>query len=259
MLNTLPLLAQQAQNAPSQDPTGGPITALVQAMQGRLDLLTQPDQLIPALSQLHLLWASVFIFLGAVAVLNGYRWHKTVILVLASLAGVVVGLMLGPRIGVTGVVAATALAILFSVLSLPMMRYTVAVFAGLIGAFVGANCWTAFGGPDAQHHFGAVIGLIALGLLAFVTFRVVIIAFTAIGGSALLTMGVLAALLKLPGWQQGLAGALERNPLIVPLIAAVTAADGFVLQHTGGFKGLNEAADRADPAKTKAKAEAKPA
>jgi len=260
MFGIQPVLAQAAEGSSSAGGGGNAsLTPLLEGLQGRLDLLTQPDQLIATLENVDPLRAGILIVIGAISVINGYAWHKPLVVILAGIAGVTAGLTLGPQVGGTGVVPAVALGLLFAVLALPLMRYTVALFAGLVGAFVGANCWTAFGGLEAHHHYGAIIGLVAMGLLAFLAFRVVIMAFTSIGGASLLTLGIIAALLDMPGLGEGIQTSIRDNHRVAPIIAASTAALGFIVQWTGGFRGLNEAADRADPGKAKSKAEAKPA
>lgn len=222
------------------------------------DILNRPHELTDAVGKLGMVWAVIFVVLGAVCILNGYKWHKAVILVLAILVGGIAGRLLGDQIGVTNVVTAIAGATLFAVLAWPIMRYTVALFAGLAGAFLGANAWTAFGQPQDQHYIGAMIGLLVLGMFAFIAFRLVIIAFTAIGGASLLTIGGLALLLNMEEWRSGIENSLYENPLVVPIITGAAALVGIVFQQGGGLKGLIESADRAE-AESKGKKKAAPA
>lgn len=247
------LLAQANGAAPSAEVANPSLVQLAEALRGQLDLLCRPQEAIQPLTDLNLLWSVVFVFIGGLCVLNGYRWHKTLIVALAALGGVTAGLALGPSLGAHSAVTAGAAAALIGILSLPLMRYTAALLAGLAGAFAGANVWTAITMDSSQHLFGAVIGLIILGMLAFVAFRMVIIAFTSILGSVLLTTGVLAALLKVTDMRGGLVDSLNQSPRLLPIIVGVVAAIGFVVQQSGGFKGLNEAANKADPSKAKAK------
>jgi len=226
---------------------------LARTMRGQLDILCHPDTFAQPLTDLHLIWAAVFVFLGGLCVLNGYRWNKTLVVLLAALGGIVAGLAIGPRLGTHAAVTGGAAGALIAVLALPLMRYTASILAGLAGAFLGANAWTAVTQDPAQHLFGAVIGLIVFGMLAFLAFRVAIMAFTSILGAVLLTTGVLAALLKVDDMRSGLVEALNDSPRILPILVGVIAVIGFVLQQTGGFKGLTDAADKADPTKAKPK------
>ena len=226
--------------------------------QNKWDILNHPDHLTQAAGQLGVVWAVIFVILGAICILSGYKWHKAVILVLALLAGGIAGRLLGLQISVASEVTAIAGATLFAVLAWPIMRYTVALFAGLAGAFLGANAWTAMGQPQEQHYIGAMIGLLVLGMLAFITFRIVIIAFTSIGGAGLLTIGGLALLLNMESWRSGVEGSLTQNPLVIPIITGSAAIFGVIFQQGGGVKGLIESADQAE-AQSKAKKKPAPA
>lgn len=222
------------------------IGVLNQTLRTKLDFLNHPTALTEMVSQINIVWAAIFITIGLLCVVHGYKWHKTVVLALAGMLGVWAGLTVGARIGETTVVAA-CMAVLFVVLSWPLLKYSVALFGGLAGAFLGANLWTALGYPADDHHYGALIGLIVAGMLAFTAFRTVVIALTTVGGATLLTLGGLAALLQVEGWRASLVDGLESKPLLIPVIAAVIAATGAVIQAGGGFSGMNACANRADP------------
>ena len=242
MIGAQILLAQESD--PAVDFANPSIVKLAESLRGQLDLLSQPQEVIEPLTELNMLWSVVFIFIGGLCVLNGYRWHKTLVVMLAAMGGVTAGLALGPEVGAHGALTGAAGGALVAVLALPLMRYTVALLAGLAGAFVGANLWTSVTQDSSQHMFGSVVGLIVLGMLAFVAFRMVIIAFTSILGAVLLTTGVLSALLKVDTMHEGLVESLNESPRILPIITGVVAVIGFTMQQSGGFKGMNEAANK---------------
>ncbi len=229
------------------------IGVLNEVLRTQLDVLNHPAALSEMVLQINVVWAAIFVTIGFLCVIHGYKWHKTVILALAGMLGVWAGLTIGQRIGETTVVAA-CMSVLFVVLSWPLLKYSVALFGGLAGAFLGANLWTALGYPADDHHYGALIGLVVAGMLAFTAFRTVVIALTTVGGATLLTVGGLAALLQVEGWRQPLIDGMAAKPLLIPVVAAVVAATGAVIQAGGGFSGMNACANRADP-----KARKKPA
>jgi hypothetical protein len=220
------------------------------------DILTRPHELTDALLHLGVVWAMIFVVLGTICVFAGYRWHKAVILVLALLAGGAIGRLLGQAIGVTTLVTGISGAALFGVLAWPILRYTVALFAGLAGAFCGANVWSSVGQPPDQHYIGAMIGLLVLGMLAFIAFRFVIIAFTAIGGASLLVIGALSMLLRLESWRSGIESSLSEHPLAIPIIAGSACAVGIIFQQGGGLRGMLESANSVDATTGKKKAAA---
>lgn len=230
-----------------------PLRVLQNAMDGRLDILNHPDQYLGALSDIHIVWASILMILGGLCVVNGLRWHKTVVVLLAGLLGVWAGFYVGDRIGGAHAVSSASLALLFAVVAFPGLRFAVALFGGLAGAFVGANVWTALNYAPDQHHFGAIMGLIIFGMLAFMVFRTVIVLFTSIGGAAILVSGAIAAMLKVEAWNGAISDALTTNHLVIPLVVAVAALLGVIIQQGGGMRSLYASADKAG-AKANAKA-----
>lgn len=232
-----------------------PVPLFDSALRRNLDLLNHPEELQRIFTQLNMVWAVIFIIVGGLCVLNGYRWHKVVMVLLAGMGGVWAGTLLGQHVG-SVTIAATCLALLFAVLAWPLLKYVVALFGGLAGAFAGANLWTAIGQPPDMHYVGALVGLIVVGMLAFMTFRVVVIVLTSVGGASLLVFGVMAAMMHVQSWRGGISDAITTNTLIVPMIVASAAALGAVFQLGGGFKGLAACAEKADTSKAKGKAKA---
>jgi MFS family permease len=260
MVITQLLLAQSGGS--SGDSSGSnPLAAFNDAIRQHPDLFNQPEAYAPVLQATPMLWALGFIVLGAVCVLYGYRWNKLVITALAALAGVWAGLSIGDHFGDQYIVAA-CLAILLGVLAWPLLRFSVSLFGGVVGAFAGANLFTAFftglqsagytiDGQVAQlremPYIGAFIGLIVVGMLAFMAFRAVMILLTTVVGASLLISGALAALMSNQNWSASITQGMSDKPLIVPVVVAVTAIIGAAVQLSGGIKGLAAQANKADP------------
>ena len=173
----------------------------------------------------------MLVVVGALCVLNGYRWHKWVIIVCAFLGGLGLGHLLSKQMGQSRIVMA-AVGLLCAVVATPMLRIAVAVFGGLTGAFIGANAWTAFSDAPDAHLAGAGMGFIALGMLAFIMYRLVIVLFTSIGGAAMVVLGGVTLLLHVPGWETAIRDSLASHQLLLPLLVSVAAVTGFVLQHS---------------------------
>ncbi len=256
LLSSFLAQSENASSSGGSEWTGSPMALVRLVRESKVDFLNRAQDLTAALGELGLLWALIFVILGSICVINGYRWHKTVVLVLAVLCGAALGVMASEHVDVSPEIAGALVAVLFSVLAWPIMKFTIALFAGMIGAFAGANAWSALGQPADQHHIGSIIGLIALAMLAFIAYRLVVIVFTAVGGAALLTLGVLSGLLHVESWAPSIEQSLTDNSRMLPMIAGVLAVVGVVVQQGGGIKGLVECADKADPSK---KAQAKPA
>ena len=210
----------------------------------KMDILTQPERLLEMLTGVPLVASCMIVVVGALCVFNGYRWHKWVVVVLALMAGLGLGHLLSQRMG-KSLVVAIAVGVLFATVATPMLRWTVALFGGLTGAFLGAHAWTlANASPQDAQWAGASMGFIAMALLSFVVFRLVVVAFTSIGGAAMVVLGSIALLLHVPTWQDGLRESLTRNQTLIPLLITVAAVAGFVIQESRN-RGNNAEAEKA--------------
>lgn len=211
----------------------------------QMDILTQPDKLLESLSKMPLIVASVVLVVGVLCTLNGYRWHKWVVIALAFLLGLFIGHIISQQMG-KSIIVAIALGVLFATVATPMLRWTVAIFGGLTGAFLGANAWTlANASPADAQWAGACMGFIALALLSFVVFRLVVVLFTSIGGAAMVVLGAITCLMQVPGWQDTIRTNLTNNHHLIPLLVTVAAVAGFVIQESrvrsAGGEGASEA------------------
>jgi hypothetical protein len=194
------------------------------------DLLSRPDELLTRLLDMHAIVGVLVMVIGAVCILQGYRWHRWIVVLLALMLGLGIGHLLSPSIGKSSVVA-IAMGLLFAAIASPMMKVTVAIFAGLAGAFLGANVWSIVQGPDAGNPWpGAAMGFILLAMSSFLLARISIILFTSLGGAAMLVLGGLACLLNIPQLREPVEQHLESHQLLVPLLVGVAAVVGFVLQ-----------------------------
>lgn len=213
---------------------------MVRDIVGRMDILNHPNQLLDGLAQVPLVMGGVFVVVGVLCVLNGYRWHKWVVVVLAFLGGLVLGRLLSAHMGESRIVA-VALGLLCAIIATPLLRIAVAIFGGLTGAFIGANAWTAINTAQADSHWaGAAMGFIALAMASFLLFRLVIILFTSIGGAAMVVFGGITLLLQVEAWEPAVRSTLASNQLLIPLLVGLAAVTGFVLQETRVRSGQHE-------------------
>ena len=116
-----------------------------------------------------------------------------------------------------------------------MLKWTIAILAGAVGAFVGANIWGLLAPDDAaQAWAGAAMGFIALGLASFIISRVVITFFMSVSGGALFVTGTIGLLLHVEAIREPLFSHLEETPMLVPLLVVVASVVGFILQRPAG-------------------------
>ena len=189
-------------------------------------------ELLDALEQLPFVMAAVVATVGILCVFNGYRWHKWVVAVLAFLAGLGIGYKISQQMG-KSLVVATAVGGLCAIIATPLLRFTVAIFGGITGAFIGANTWTAVNAnpPDA-HWAGAAIGFIIVAMASVVLFRLVVVLFTSVGGAAMAVLGGVTLLMRVPAWENTVRESLTANHMLIPLLLLLAAVSGFVIQES---------------------------
>jgi len=213
------------------------------AMFSRGDTLAHPEQLVGHLQTLSVVWAVLFLVLGVLCLLGGYKFYKVAVIGAALLFGMFFGYWAGMHINAAPIVAGCT-GVLLAVTAFPLMKYAVAVLGGLAGAFTGANMWSGIASamnaagstrlPADAYWVGALVGLIVCGMLAFVLFKLTVLLFTSVSGSTIAVLGVLALLLSVEAWRETIAEALTANPLVIPLLVLVPAVVGLVLQQSKG-------------------------
>lgn len=234
----------------------------VAGMFSKGDALAQPDHVISHLQSLGAVWSVVFVVVGVLCMFNGYRFYKLATIAVSLLLGMFIGYWFGGKIGSPYVVAG-CVGILLATLAFPLMKYAVALFGGLTGAFIGANLWTGLADavnkiasegsavpkeivPASEYWLGALLGLLIFGMLAFILFKMSVVMFTSVSGSTVAMMGVLALLLSFKPWHDTVAEGLRASQLVIPLLVFVPALIGFIMQeiNSGGFlAGEGKAAD----------------
>lgn len=205
------------------------------------NFLADPELVIETLRGLTVTWAVVFIIAGALCMINGYRLYKSVTIGLALLIGMFSGYALGGTIGVPYVVAA-CVGLLLAVAAFPLMKYAVALFGGLMGAFLGANLWTGIADalakgaevslPGDQYWIGALIGLILAGMLTFILFKLAVVLMASVSGSLLVVLGTITLLLTVESIEPVVSEALLANNVVIPLLVFVPAMIALVWQET---------------------------
>lgn len=232
--------------AGSSEAAGQPQLILPKIFQ-RIDALAHPETMIDTLGQTTWVVGAIFLAVGLLCILQGYRLYKGVVLLTALGLGIVLGYKLGQHIKAE-VIVAGCLGVLLAVVAWPFMKFAVAICGGLAGAFLGANAWSAFAThlnstsssidlpPDA-YWAGALTGLIFFGLLSFILFELSVVMFTSVSGSVLAVMGIIALLLQVTAWREAITDSLKANPLVMPTIIVVPAIIGLVIQyHFGGLQ-----------------------
>jgi len=147
-------------------------------------------QQITDLSWLHAVMA---ISVGLVYMLYGWRIFRILVVICFGLAGMFLGIFAGQQFGSQIVGGILGLA-LFATVSVPLMKWCVSILGAAAGGIVTGGIWYALGLPLDYIWAGVVIGVVAGGLISFILLKISVMLFTALGGSAIMMVGVLALL-----------------------------------------------------------------
>jgi len=218
----------------------------------KVDMLARPEELLPILERMSIVWAVIFIIAGVLTLLNGYRFYKAATIILALMIGLFAGYAMGQHINEPMIVGACC-GVLFAVIAWPLMAYAVAILGALAGSFIGANIWTSVCQLDAvanampdgvggSYWIGALIGLIVFGMLSFILFKLAVVMFTSISGSTMIVFGLVALLLQFQPWHASVNDSLSAHAMIVPLLVIVPAIIGLILQQPWSNAGAPPAA-----------------
>jgi len=213
----------------------------VTAMFSRPDTLAQPEALVEHLQALSVVWAVVFLIVGLMCMLNGYRFYRFATVAIALLIGLFAGYWVGQQIQAPFIVAG-CLGLLLGALAFPLMKFAVAIFGGIAGAFIGANLWAGIASaankststeiPVDAYWIGALVGLMLCGMLAFILFKLSVVLFTSVSGATIAVLGGLALLLSFDPWHDTIKSGLTASQLVVPLLVFVPAVIGLILQES---------------------------
>ncbi len=210
------------------------------AIFSRPDTLAHPESLMESLASMSMLWAWVFLVAGVLCLVQGFRFYRVVTVSLALAIGAFSGYSLGARIEAEYIVAG-CLAALLAVGCFRNMKYAVPIMGGLVGAFVGANMWSAMErllasdptAPAGGHYWvGALIGLLVGGMLAFILFKLSVVLFTSVSGATLAVLGAVALLLRIEGVSPAVSDSISAHAVILPLLVFVPSLIGFILQES---------------------------
>jgi hypothetical protein len=112
-----------------------------------------------------------------------------------------------------------------------MIKWSVAVTGGVCGAFLGACIWRMSNQDPNFAWAGALTGLVALGMLSFVLFRISVIIYLSIQGGAMLVFGVLGLAYKYEDMASSLSSSMRGKPFLLPMILFLPMICGLFYQH----------------------------
>jgi hypothetical protein len=174
--------------------------------------------------------AAVMIMAGIIYLVFGVKIYRYLITANAFAIGAAIGATLGARADaaiagalIGGIGAAAA--------AWPMMKWSVAVTGGVCGAFLGACVWRMCNQEPNFAWAGALTGLVALGMLSFVLFRISVMIYLSVQGGAMLVFGILGLAYKYEDIAGSLSSSMHGKPFLLPMILFLPMICGLFYQH----------------------------
>lgn len=182
------------------------ITILAQAAESSAETAVETpliplDSVWEQITALSWLQAVIAISFGAVYLLYGWRIFRILVVICFAIVGLFAGIQIGSQFDLKIVGGVTGLFLLAAV-SVPLMRWAVSLLGAAAGGVLTAGIWYAFELPGKYILAGAVIGIVAGGMISFIVFKIAVMLFTSLGGGALIVAGVLALLHHYEGIQE---------------------------------------------------------
>jgi hypothetical protein len=136
------------------------------------------------------LQAVLAISFGVIVLMYGWRIYKTLTIIGFGILGLYVGMWVGARFNFNKeLIGSIVCAIVFMALALPLMRWAICILGAITGGILAAGAWHAFNQPQEFVWAGALVGIVAGGMLSFIIFKMAVMLFTSFSGAALVLMG----------------------------------------------------------------------
>jgi hypothetical protein len=190
----------------------------------QMDLLQWSQKMGPGM-------ATVLIILGIIYVMFGFYLFKGLVVMNAACVGAWVGAMIGERSG-SAVPCAVLGAFIAAAVTIPTMKWAVAVLGGLLGAALGGSIWRLIDLDPRFAWAGAGMGLIACGLFCFILFRGSVMAYMSLQGSIMLVFGILGLLYKYQDIGPKITNGLQARTFILPMAVFIPTVIGLLYQQS---------------------------
>ena len=212
------------------------ILAQAEASQNNPDFHTETLNFIwQQITDLSWLHAVIAISVGIVYMLYGWRIFRVLVVICFGLGGMFLGIFAGRHFGSMiwgGVLGLT----LFSIISVPLMKWCVSALGAVAGGSLTGAVWYAFGLPLDFIWAGVIIGVVAGGLISFIMLKASVMLFTGLGGSVIMMVGVLALVYQyetkvLEPPTQHIHNSIYQNQWFLPAVIILPTIIGMIMQN----------------------------
>jgi hypothetical protein len=181
---------------------------------------------------LNLVEALTFICFGVVCLLYGWRIFKVLATISFALFGLFAGVQINKLlVGGNEIWLGIIFMAIFAFVSVPLIRWAVCILGALAGGILTGGIWFACNLPEQYIWAGALIGLIAGGMISFIIFGIAVMLFSSLGGSTLMLMGILALLYTYPQTTEQVEELVLTKSWFLPAALLVPTAAGIFLQN----------------------------
>jgi len=112
-----------------------------------------------------------------------------------------------------------------------LMRWSVCVLGAAAGGILTSGIWYACGLPEKYIWAGALIGIVAGGMISFIIFKIAVVLFSSLGGSALMVVGALALLHRYLNTNGQIERLVCEQKWFMPVALMVPTIVGIILQN----------------------------
>ena len=208
-------------------------TASAQAAEEEAVVVVPIESFWTYITSLNLVEAVTFISFGVVCLFYGWRVFKILVVISFALLGLLLGFSITDKIvglnsqlwgGLVGM-------ILLAVLSVPLMKWAVCLLGAAAGGILSSGIWYASGLTERYILAGALIGMVAGGMISFIVFKVAVILFSSLGGSCLIVVGSLALLYLYPQTSERVEEIIFTKKWFLPTVLMAPTLIGVILQN----------------------------
>jgi len=185
------------------------------------------------ITSLNLVEAITFMSFGVVCLFYGWRVFKVLVVISFALLGLFLGVSVTDKIvGLNSQLWGGLVGMgLLAVLSVPLMKWAVCLLGAVAGGIISSGIWYASGLPERYILAGALIGMVAGGMISFIVFKVAVILFSSLGGSCLIVVGFLALLYLYPQTSERVEEIIFTKKWFLPTVLMAPTLIGVVLQN----------------------------
>ena len=181
---------------------------------------------------LNVVEALTFMSFGIVCLFYGWRVFKVLVVISFALVGLVGGILIGQIIGGgNNPILGVLLAVVLAIVSVPLMRWAVCLLGAAAGGLLTASVWYAAMLPEQYIWMGALVGIVAGGMISFIVFRIAVMLFSSLGGSVLVVSGILAMLYMYAQTQEQIEGLVFSEKWFLPVALLIPTCIGVLLQN----------------------------